>query len=166
MLWGAGWAYSGYYFYEILKACSNELAAKHIPQVQPREDTLAGPEGRRADTVRVPPSAGTGTRATIALSHGKRSTFLLCGRPTTQRFGHDRLQEDAASRSTMPGLLGLHAEGVRRQWAACISGVSGWVLCAGRCASADDQSGPEAGGPSVAGVLAQIQGGPRGEVSS
>lgn len=47
-----GWAYSGYYFYEILKGCANELADKHIPQVEPRQDTLAGPKGRRADTVR------------------------------------------------------------------------------------------------------------------
>lgn len=46
-----GWAYSGYYFYEILKGCANELADKHIPQVEPRQDTLAGPKGRRADTV-------------------------------------------------------------------------------------------------------------------
>ncbi len=48
----SGWAYSGYYFYEILKGCSNELADKHIAQVQPRQDTLAGPKGRRADTAR------------------------------------------------------------------------------------------------------------------
>ncbi len=46
-----GWAYSGYHFYEILKGCANELADKHIPQVEPRQDTLAGPKGRRADTV-------------------------------------------------------------------------------------------------------------------
>ena len=47
-----GWAYSGYYFYEILKGCANELADKHIPQVEPRQDTLGGPKGRRADTAR------------------------------------------------------------------------------------------------------------------
>ncbi|CAL8472223.1 g11765 [Coccomyxa elongata] len=49
-----GWAFSGYHFYEILKGCANELADKHIPQVEPRQDTLAGPKGRRADTVGVP----------------------------------------------------------------------------------------------------------------
>ena len=32
---------------------ANELAPRHIPEVTPRNDTLAGPMGRRADQVRV-----------------------------------------------------------------------------------------------------------------
>ena len=49
----AGWAASGYYVIDILHGCANELAAKHIPEVAPREDTLGGPKGRRADMVRA-----------------------------------------------------------------------------------------------------------------
>lgn len=39
-------AYFGY-----LKGVSNELALKHVPYVVPRNDTLAGPRGRRGDQV-------------------------------------------------------------------------------------------------------------------
>lgn len=41
-------AYFGY-----LKGVKNELALKHVPQVLPRNDTLAGPIGRRGDQVTV-----------------------------------------------------------------------------------------------------------------
>lgn len=42
-------AYFGY-----LKGVVNELALKHVPFVEPRNDTLAGPKGRRGDQVRQP----------------------------------------------------------------------------------------------------------------
>ena len=32
---------------------SNDLALRHIPEVAPLNDTLAGPYGRRGDQVRV-----------------------------------------------------------------------------------------------------------------
>ncbi|BDA42986.1 Peptidyl serine alpha-galactosyltransferase [Coccomyxa sp. Obi] len=44
-----GWAVSAYFGY--LKGVSNELALKHVPYVVPRNDTLAGPRGRRGDQV-------------------------------------------------------------------------------------------------------------------
>ncbi len=44
-------AYFGY-----LKGVKNELALKHVPYVEPRNDTLAGPEGRRGDQVGHPDS--------------------------------------------------------------------------------------------------------------
>ncbi|KAK9864376.1 hypothetical protein WJX84_004323, partial [Apatococcus fuscideae] len=46
---GPGWALSAYFSY--LKGVSNELALKHVPWVAPRNDTYAGPEGRRGDMV-------------------------------------------------------------------------------------------------------------------
>ncbi|EIE24386.1 hypothetical protein COCSUDRAFT_40799 [Coccomyxa subellipsoidea C-169] len=45
----ARWAVSAYFGY--LKGVKNELALKHVPYVEPRNDTLAGPEGRRGDQV-------------------------------------------------------------------------------------------------------------------
>ena len=45
-----GWAISGYYGY--LKGVNNELATKHIPEVPPRNDTLAGPRYRKSDQVK------------------------------------------------------------------------------------------------------------------
>ena len=42
-----GWAVSAYFGY--LKGVSNALALKHVPHVAPRNDTLAGPVGRRGD---------------------------------------------------------------------------------------------------------------------
>ena len=45
-----GLAISAYYSY--LKGVNNELALKHVPEVLPRNDTLAGPAGRRGDQVR------------------------------------------------------------------------------------------------------------------
>ncbi len=45
-----GTAISAYYGY--LKGVNNELALKHVPEVPPRNDTLAGPYGRRGDQVR------------------------------------------------------------------------------------------------------------------
>ena len=45
----SGWAISGFYGY--LVGVANELALKHIPGVEPRNDTFAGPAGRRADQV-------------------------------------------------------------------------------------------------------------------
>ncbi len=47
-----GWVRAPYYSY--LKGVHNELALKHIPDVAPRNDTLAGPQGRRADMVGGP----------------------------------------------------------------------------------------------------------------
>lgn len=44
-----GTAISAYYGY--LKGVNNQLALKHVPEVPPREDTLAGPYGRRGDQV-------------------------------------------------------------------------------------------------------------------
>jgi hypothetical protein len=49
VLFCAGWAVSAYFGY--LKGVSNELALKHVPYVVPRNDTLAGPSGRRGDQV-------------------------------------------------------------------------------------------------------------------
>ncbi len=45
----AGWAVSAFYGY--LQGVSNDLALKHVPHVLPRNDTLAGPLGRRGDQV-------------------------------------------------------------------------------------------------------------------
>ena len=47
-----GWGVSAYFGY--LKGVNNELALKHVPHVSPRNDTLAGPLGRRGDQVRLP----------------------------------------------------------------------------------------------------------------
>ncbi|EIE19229.1 hypothetical protein COCSUDRAFT_8175, partial [Coccomyxa subellipsoidea C-169] len=44
-----GWAVSAFYGY--LQGVSNDLALKHVPHVLPRNDTLAGPLGRRGDQV-------------------------------------------------------------------------------------------------------------------
>jgi hypothetical protein len=54
MLWccyfgTVGWAVSAFFGY--LKGVSNELALKHVPHIVPRNDTLAGPLGRRGDQV-------------------------------------------------------------------------------------------------------------------
>ena len=38
-------------FFGYLKGVDNELALKHVPHVQPRNDSLAGPTGRRGDQV-------------------------------------------------------------------------------------------------------------------
>lgn len=40
-------------FYGYLKGVNNELALKHVPEVLPRNDTLAGPLGRRGDQVHI-----------------------------------------------------------------------------------------------------------------
>lgn len=42
-----GWAASAYFGY--MRGVNNELALKHVPDVLPRNDTLAGPKGRRGD---------------------------------------------------------------------------------------------------------------------
>jgi hypothetical protein len=42
-----GWAMGAPY--DFMKGTSNELALKHIPTVDPRNDTIAGPKGRRGD---------------------------------------------------------------------------------------------------------------------
>ena len=49
-----GWAVSGFYGY--LKGVSNELALRHVPRIEPRRDTLAGPLGRRGDQARTRPT--------------------------------------------------------------------------------------------------------------
>lgn len=46
---GPGWAISAFFTY--MKGVSNELAMRHVPQVVPRNDTLAGQPGRRGDQV-------------------------------------------------------------------------------------------------------------------
>ena len=46
-----GWAVSGFYGY--LKGVSNELALRHVADIEPRRDTLAGPLGRRGDQARL-----------------------------------------------------------------------------------------------------------------
>jgi hypothetical protein len=38
-------------FFSYMKGVNNRLALKHIPEVLPRNDTLAGPMGRRSDQV-------------------------------------------------------------------------------------------------------------------
>ena len=45
----AGWGVSAFYGY--LQGVNNELALKHVPHVEPRNDSLAGPVGRRGDQV-------------------------------------------------------------------------------------------------------------------
>ncbi|GBF96079.1 peptidyl serine alpha-galactosyltransferase [Raphidocelis subcapitata] len=47
-----GWAVAGHYDY--MKGVTNDLALRHIPQIPPRNDTLAGPAGRRGDVVGAP----------------------------------------------------------------------------------------------------------------
>jgi hypothetical protein len=44
-----GRGHAAYYGY--LKGVNNPLAEKHIPEISPRNDELAGPKGRRADQV-------------------------------------------------------------------------------------------------------------------
>lgn len=44
-----GWAVGARYTYMI--GVANELATRHIPEIAPRNDSLAGPKGRRADQV-------------------------------------------------------------------------------------------------------------------
>ena len=46
---GPGWAISAFFTY--MKGVSNELAMRHVPQVVPRTDNLAGNPGRRGDQV-------------------------------------------------------------------------------------------------------------------
>ncbi|KAK9809464.1 hypothetical protein WJX73_010859 [Symbiochloris irregularis] len=46
---GPGWAVSAYFGY--MAGVNNQLALKHVPQVLPRNDTFAGPKGRRGDQV-------------------------------------------------------------------------------------------------------------------
>lgn len=46
---GPGWAVSAFFSYMI--GVGNELAMRHVPQVVPRTDSLAGPPGRRGDQV-------------------------------------------------------------------------------------------------------------------
>lgn len=41
-------------FFGYLKGVANELALKHVPHVQPRNESLAGPKGRRGDQVLKP----------------------------------------------------------------------------------------------------------------
>lgn len=41
-------------FFGYLKGVDNELALKHVPEVPPRNDSLAGPVGRRGDQVQRP----------------------------------------------------------------------------------------------------------------
>ena len=38
-------------FYGYLKGVNNELADKYLPNVSPRNDSLAGPMGRKSDQV-------------------------------------------------------------------------------------------------------------------
>lgn len=45
-----GTAAAGFFGYMV--GVHNELALRHIPEVAPRADTLAGPAGRRGDQVR------------------------------------------------------------------------------------------------------------------
>ncbi len=42
-----GWAVAAFFSY--MRGVNNELALKHVPEVAPRNDTLAGPLGRRGD---------------------------------------------------------------------------------------------------------------------
>lgn len=44
-----GWGVAATYGY--LKGVNNSLAMRHVPEVQPRMDDLAGPPGRRGDQV-------------------------------------------------------------------------------------------------------------------
>lgn len=44
-----GWAVSAFFGY--MKGVNNALAMKHIPQVPPRQDSFAGPSGRRSDQI-------------------------------------------------------------------------------------------------------------------
>ena len=38
-------------FYGYLKGVQNEMADKYLPNVAPRNDSLAGPQGRKSDQV-------------------------------------------------------------------------------------------------------------------
>ena len=38
-------------FYGYLKGVQNELADKYLPNIAPRNDSLAGPQGRKSDQV-------------------------------------------------------------------------------------------------------------------
>ena len=62
----AGWAYTPY-FLEYLDGVQNELALRHVPNVAPRQDWLAGPYGRRAD--KVPSLAPPAWRCASLLIH-------------------------------------------------------------------------------------------------
>jgi hypothetical protein len=45
----AGWAVAAFFGY--MKGVANELAIRHVKEVVPHNDTLAGPWGRRGDQV-------------------------------------------------------------------------------------------------------------------
>lgn len=47
--WGTGWAVAAFFGY--MKGVANELAIRHVKEVVPHNDTLAGPWGRRGDQV-------------------------------------------------------------------------------------------------------------------
>lgn len=87
--WGvqAGTAMGGFFAY--LDGVHNALAGTHVPEVAPRNDTRAGPEGRRGDQARrrrepagprrgsLPCSAGGSSRAVCGcMGHGSCSLDL------------------------------------------------------------------------------------------
>lgn len=94
MLLSAGWAVSGFYGY--LKGVNNELALKHIPQVPPRNDTLAGPYGRRSD------QASARTSAQRACEQEYTDTpcgsVIMAMNATIQHHSLCRLQKQAAQK--------------------------------------------------------------------
>lgn len=112
--------------YTYLIGVNNELATRHIPQVLPRNDTLAGPFGRRADQV---------------------GGFFFIHRDDLKRMSHDWLKFSEAVRFDdqvgvsvhLRRLLlrrrrqqSTHAERRRRRrpgpWASRNSNDAGWVV--------------------------------------
>ncbi len=100
-----GWAVSAYFGY--LKGVYNELALKHVPHVAPRNDTRAGPVGRRGDQVWA--------AATLCLHSDGRRSACQGLHSESRHSAYQSLHLD----SQLSACQGLHSEG--RQ-ALCLPG--------------------------------------------
>ena len=72
---GPGWGVAAYYGY--LKGVNNSLALRHVPEIAPRGDELAGPPDRRGDQVGGEQREGCNAAAAIilaSLKHWKLDT--------------------------------------------------------------------------------------------
>jgi hypothetical protein len=61
-------------FFGYMKGVNNELAMKHVPLVTPRNDSVAGPVGRRGDQVCTPPSP---SRCSVSIYISLYLSFLF-----------------------------------------------------------------------------------------
>ena len=78
----AGWAVSAFFGY--LKGVNNELALKHVPEVLPRNDSLAGPVGRRGDQVQHARLNACPATTTTTDAHMYRRNSFHCKSKATE----------------------------------------------------------------------------------